>query len=418
MSDVAIWSLVIGTTFLVSALARGPMRRWPLSMPLVYLGVGIGIGPWGLGLLSLHAVEDAKTIEVLAEIAVLVSLLTAGLRLAPRWSLYRSGPVPLATAAMLLTVAGITAAGMAWLALPLGAAILLGAVLAPTDPVLATEVQVRHENDRDRLRYALTGEAGLNDGTAFPFVMLGLGLLGLHELGAGGWRWVAVDLAWATAAGLGSGWLLGSGAARLLGLIERRTGNAVAHTELLILGLIGISYGTAMAIAAYGFLAVFAAGVALRFHSSSPSPKTASSATVATVAEVNDQFERLLEAGLVVVIGVLVSSHADAMGTWWLPALLFVLIRPLAVYASLIGQPLDARQKRLVAFFGVRGVGSVYYLAFAFSLGLDGPLAETLAGLVLTTIVASLLVHGSIASLVIDRYARAGARADQPAAGD
>ena len=91
------------------------------------------------------------------------------------------------------------------LGLPLGAAILLGGILAPTDPVLASDVQVAEPGDRDRLRFALTGEAGLNDGTAFPFVLLGLGLLGLHDIGSFGWRWLAVDVLWAVGAGVGIG---------------------------------------------------------------------------------------------------------------------------------------------------------------------------------------------------------------------
>ncbi|MDP8948378.1 MAG: cation:proton antiporter [Actinomycetota bacterium] len=92
------------------------------------------------------------------------------------WSL----PVRLATVGMVFTIAAVTLMGTTLLALPLGAAVLLGPVLAPTDPVLASEVQVRSSTDRDSVRHALSGEAGLNDGLAFPFVMLGLGLLGLH----------------------------------------------------------------------------------------------------------------------------------------------------------------------------------------------------------------------------------------------
>jgi NhaP-type Na+/H+ or K+/H+ antiporter len=111
---------------------------------------------------------------------------------------------------MALTVGLITLVGVYLLALPLGAAVLLGGILAPTDPVLASDVQVDEPDDRDRLRFSLTGEGGLNDGAAFPFVMLGLGLLGMHELGDGGWQWLWVDVLWALAGGLLIGALLGS----------------------------------------------------------------------------------------------------------------------------------------------------------------------------------------------------------------
>ena len=165
---------------------------------------------------------------------------------------------------MALTVGLIALVGVVGLGLPLGAAILLGAILAPTDPVLASDVQVTDPTDRDRLRFALTGEAGLNDGTAFPFVMLGLGLLGLHELGDGGWRWLAIDVVWAVAAAWRSAALLGSSSARLVLYLRRTHKEAVGLDDFLALGLIALSYGTALLAHTYGFLAVFAAGLALR----------------------------------------------------------------------------------------------------------------------------------------------------------
>ena len=119
-------------------------------------------------------------------------------------------------------------------------------------------------DDRDRMRFGLTGEAGLNDGTAFPFVMLGLGLLGLHELGACGWRWVAVDLVWAVAAGLGVGVGSARSSAAASCYLRRTHKEAVGSDDFLALGLIALAYGSALLAHAYGFLAVFAAGVALR----------------------------------------------------------------------------------------------------------------------------------------------------------
>ena len=124
--------------------------------------------------------------------------------------------------------------------MPLGAAILLGGLLAPTDPVLAADVQVEHPGDRDRLRFSLTGEAALNDGSAFPFVMLGLGLLGLHELGAFGWRWLAFDVVWAVRGGLAIGWLLGMLVGRLVLYLRRTHKEAVGLDDFLGLGLIAL----------------------------------------------------------------------------------------------------------------------------------------------------------------------------------
>src|SRR5687768_4175881 len=177
------------------ALAGTLVRRLPLTASLLYLGVGMALGPWGAGLIRLDALRWAPLLERVAEVAVIVSLFTAGLKMRVplrdgRWWL----PVRLASVSMVVTVGLVALAGVYGLGLNWGAAILLGAILAPTDPVLASDVQLAHPGDRDRLRFSLTGEAGLNDGAAFPFVMLGLILLGLHERPGGVWGWLGVSL--------------------------------------------------------------------------------------------------------------------------------------------------------------------------------------------------------------------------------
>jgi NhaP-type Na+/H+ or K+/H+ antiporter len=197
--------LIVGVVLIVMTIGGSFIERLPLSAAMLYLGVGLAIGPWGFDLLDLSVFRDVVLLERLTEVAVLISLFTAGMKLEMpltdrRWRL----PVQLASISMVLTVGAITAAGVFIMHMPLGAAVLLGAILAPTDPVLASDVQVANAGDRDRVRFGLTGEGGLNDGSAFPFVMLGLGLMGLHEMGKGagaggpliysgplaaGWRW-------------------------------------------------------------------------------------------------------------------------------------------------------------------------------------------------------------------------------------
>ena len=139
---------------------------------------------------------------------------------------------------MTITVGFVALIGVVGFNLPLGAAVLLGAILAPTDPVLASDVQTEHPWDVDCLRFSLTGEAGLNDGTAFPFVMLGLGLLGLHELGEFGWRWLAIDVLWAIVGGLGIGSLLGNLVGRFVLYLRREHKEAIGTDDFLALGLI------------------------------------------------------------------------------------------------------------------------------------------------------------------------------------
>ena len=159
---------------------------------MIYLVVGFPLGPAGFRRARLASdCANSTLLETITEIALLIALFTVGIKMRVpigdwRWSL----PMRLATISMVLTIAGIAAAAhVIWDSL--GLALVLGAVLAPTDPVLASDVQLRSPQDRDSLRFALTGEGGLNDGTAFPFMFLGLGLLGLHDLGGLGWRWAA-----------------------------------------------------------------------------------------------------------------------------------------------------------------------------------------------------------------------------------
>src|SRR5688500_7478452 len=194
------WYVIAGVLLIGMALAGTVLKRLPLTAAMFYLAAGATLGPWGVGLLRVDAIQDASWLERLTEVAVIISLFTAGLKLRlpasdRRWRV----AILLATVAMMLTIGGIAAFAHAVVGLPLGAAVLLGALLAPTDPVLASDVQVEHEHDAEPVRVGLTGEAGLNDGSAFPFVVLGLGLMGAHDLRESAWHWLAIDLAWALA---------------------------------------------------------------------------------------------------------------------------------------------------------------------------------------------------------------------------
>ena len=204
-----VWFVITGALLIGMALAGTVLKRLPLTASMFYLTAGALLGPWGVGLLDVDALDDASALERLTEIAVIISLFTAGLKLRlPAFDRRWRAAILLATVAMVLTIGGVAALAAAALALALGPAMLLGALLAPTDPVLASDVQVEHEHDAEPVRFSLTGEAGLNDGTAFPFVMLALGLMGTHEVGTYGWRWLTVDLVWAVVAGLGVGYAL------------------------------------------------------------------------------------------------------------------------------------------------------------------------------------------------------------------
>jgi NhaP-type Na+/H+ or K+/H+ antiporter len=441
----ALWCAVIGVLLVTVALAGTLVGRLPISTSMLYLAVGFGLGPVGLGVLDVDPFAHSEVIERIAEIALLISLFVTGLKLSVplsdrRWAV----PLRLAFVSMMLTVALIALTGMLALGLSLGAAVLLGGILAPTDPVLASDVQVEDPTDSDRLRFGLSGEAGLNDGTAFPFVMLGLGLLGLHDLGTGGWRWVVVDVLWAIGGGVVIGAVLGWLVGKLVIYLRVHHREAIGLDELLALGLIALAYGLAVLAHTYGFLAVIAAGLALRriepqpddkavlrgaLHHASENtgpemlkaeeavatdPQHATAYMTQTVLGFNEQLERMGEVVVVLAIGAMLSYLLlSPAALLFVPALLFV-IRPVCVWLGLLGSRSSNSQRGLIAWFGIRGVGSVYYLMYAINHGLSGPIAEDLVTITLVVVSASIVLHGISVTPLMRRYTRAKRRASSP----
>jgi NhaP-type Na+/H+ or K+/H+ antiporter len=449
--EIAAWAAVAGLLLIVMALSDSLLARLPLSTSMLYLAFGAAISPLWLDWTQIAMASHTKALERIAEVVVLLSLFGSGLKMSlglsdGRWLL----PLRLASLSMLVTVALVAAAGMAWLGLSLGAAILLGGILAPTDPVLASDVQVAEAGDRDRLRFSLTGEAGLNDGTAFPFVLLGLGLLGLHDLGGSLWRWLAVDVLWGVGAGIGIGAALGTLVGQLVLYLRRTHKEAVGLDNFLALGLIGISYGVASLAAGYGFLAVFAAGVALRrleqrassgaatsakpaapqkeaarrkrsaeiaaeahadpdlshAEQAATDPKHAPAFMAHAVLSFNDQIERIGEIAAVVAVGMLLWAVEWRHASWPFVAALLLVIRPVSVAIGLVGSRTSTSQRALIGWFGIRGIGSLYYLAYAISHGLAPEVATTMVALVLSTVVVSIVVHGISVTPLMSFYER------------
>lgn len=443
----ALWLTLGGALLVFMALGGSMLSRMPVSTSMIYLLAGLAVGPMGLALAAPDPFDHGKLVEHLTEIIVLVSLFSAGLKMSvglrdKRWF----SPLRLALLSMLATVALIAATGYWLLGLPLGAAVLLGGILAPTDPVLATEVQVDSPTDRDQLRFALTGEGGLNDGTAFPMVMLGLGLLGAHEIGALGWRWLAIDVLWACGAGVAIGVALGTGLGRVVLYLRRYHHEAVGYENFLALGLIGLAYGCAVLAMAYGFLAVFAAGLALRHttqadtaaavaslglaaNSDAPaaavalveeaqhSPQADVGTKIAThpehapaylahaVLSFNDQLDRIGEMVGVVMLGMLLWAVPWVPAAWWFVPLVLLLVRPLSVAVGLAGsRRTSAAQRRLIGWFGIRGIGSLYYLSYALNHGLPAEYARTLVALTVAVVVSSIIVHGISVTPLMARY--------------
>lgn len=434
-----IWALIVGALLTTAALSGTLLKRLPLSITMFYLAAGYGLGPGGLNMIAIDPMTHTVLLERLAEAAVLISLFAVGLKLGlPLSNSAWHMPLRLAVISMVLTITMIAVIGMA-LGLPVGAAILVGAILAPTDPVLASDVQVVEVNDRDRLRFSLSGEGALNDGAAFPFVMLGLGLLGLHDLG-GGWRWLAIDVVWAVTGGLVIGGALGAVIGRLVVYLRSHHKESIGLDEFLALGLIGLTYGLAVVCHTYGFLAVFAAGLALQrvgkttekipasvvgtaaLLSKEEEEKLATHTEYASaymmheVQGFNERLERIAEVALVLVIGAMLSYTAISWKGIGLLLLLLLVVRPVSVWLGLLGAPISRDQRLMISWFGIRGIGSIYYVMYAINHGLPRPLAEEIMAYTLLIVATSVVLHGISVTPLMEQYARRKAQRAPPTA--
>lgn len=426
----AAWFLLVGALMIAMGLTATMLQRSPVTTAIIYLAVGLLFGPTGLGAYHFNPLKEAGLLETLTEVAVLISLFAAGVKMPVPFTLSRwRPPILLATMSMVITVGLVTAFGYWVLQMPLGLAILLGAIVAPTDPVLATEVQVRHPGDRDRLRFGLTCEAGMNDGSAFPFVMLGLGLLGLHDLGTGGIRWVLVDVIWATAAGIGVGVALGTALGRVGWHLRNGRPAHGLLDDFLGLGLIGVVYGVSELISAWGFLAVFFAAVALRqteMHlagkrTREPSRLKADGDDTEvvvrpyTVSEgslvFKEHLERLSEILLILLVGGTLFVNSWSWQAVGFAVFLFLVARPVSVLVGLAGSRTPWRIRAMSGWFGVRGIGSLYYLMYAIEHGLPESQALQLIQLTLVVVAMSIVVHGISVKPAMRRFWRTRAAA-------
>jgi NhaP-type Na+/H+ or K+/H+ antiporter len=429
----ALWFLLVGLLMLTRGMTSTILKRLPFTSAIIYLVVGLLLGPTLLNVFYFDPLKQSGLLEVLTEIAVLISLFSAGVKMPVpvKWPKWRA-PVRLAWVSMTITVGLIAGFSHYLLGLPLGAGVLLGAILAPTDPVLATDVQTRHPGDRDKLRFTLTCEAGMNDGTAFPFVMLGMGMLGLHELGEFGWRWVAVDVVWATLGAIAIGVVGGKLTAHIGWKLRGMEKKHEVLDDLVGLGLIAVVYGFSVYLSTWGFLAVFFAGVALRHtelglassagvkpemlegeaaHANASMPAPEGEAQPPHIVSVEalvfkEHLERLSELMLVLLLGGMMVREYWSWFSVGFALFLFLVARPLSVFIGLIGTGTSMRIRGISAWFGVRGIGSIYYLSYAIQHGLPTELARTLIQLTLVVITLSILVHGTSVKPLLNRLWR------------
>ena len=401
MSFYNIALVLLGLAILGVAWLPSLLEKYPLSYPILFIGLGMGAYALPLGLPAADPLQHSTLATHLSELCVIVALTGTGLKIDRPFSLrtWRT-PLLLVLVLMVFTIAGLTLAGWALAGLALPSALLLAAALAPTDPVLAGDVQVGDpgEGREDNVRFSLTGEAGLNDGLAFPFVYLALALL---PAGAGDgrlWEWAGMDLAYRVAAGLALGWLSGQLLAYLIFNLPKDLSLKPSAYGFVALAVTLTSYGVTELLHGYGFLAVFIAAVTLRSRERKHEYHKQMHAFT-------DQLERLLIVVILMLFGGALAGGLLAPLTWAGAAvglLLLFVLRPLGGMVTLVrSKRVTVAERVAISFFGIRGIGSIFYLAFALAKA-PFPQARLLWAILGFTVLVSIVVHGVLATPVMN----------------
>lgn len=403
--------MAAGLGILMAAVLPPLVRRRPFSMPMVFLVVGAAITllPWDVPVVD--PVRDRVWVEHVTEVCVIVSLMGAGLAIDRPfgWRTW-AGAWRFLGLVLPLTIAGVGLLGTWLMGWPPAVALLLAAALAPTDPVLAAEVRVgeptsgEDEEDEEEVRFTLTSEAGLNDGLALPFV---LAAVALATTAGEGWsadwigHWLLADVLLRATVGLVAGVVVG----RLLGWLFFRSRHVRLSQQMegfTALGATFTAYGLTELVHGYGFLAVFVTACTIRAAERNHGYHQ-------VLHGFSEQIERLLTAvllfllgGYLVADGLAVLSPQGAL----LALALILVIRPAAGVAAQLGSPAGPRERAVTALFGIRGIGSLFYLAYALGKGPFARYADELWAVAAFTVLVSVLLHGATATPVIRRLDR------------
>ena len=409
----ALGLLFVGIALFAAVGALSHEHERAFSASLIYLGFGVvaAVAIQVTGADWIDPLADADVVEHLTEVALVVAVFSTGLKLdrALRWREWGTTS-RLIVVAMPLTIAGVAALGGWLLGLSTGAALVLGAALAPTDPVLAGDIGVGPPGDEDEHEpnFGLTSEAALNDGLAAPFLLAGL----LVAQGDGGWgEWLGADVLYAIGLAIPVGGAIGIAAAWSVKRLRDRELLAHQFDGWHAIATALVTYGAAQGLDANGLVAVFAAGLAFRRYERDHEVN----ASVHHGAEVVEKF---LELAVILLLGSILTFDglgAPGIEGWLLAAMLLIAVRPLACVIALAGSRLDGHHERaFVSWFGVRGVGTLYYVAVAVGAGVLAPDEERLiVWTAVACVLVSIAVHGITGGPALRRLTRR--RAPEPA---
>ncbi len=393
---------LLGVAFIGAAWLPRLLQGRALSFPIVYVGLGMVLFSLPLGLPNPEPLVNRAFTEHFTELLVIVALMGAGLKI-DRPLNFRKWRVTwrLLGIVMPLTIAATALLGWWVIGLAPASALLLGAVLAPTDPVLAADVQVGEpgEGEEDEVRFGLTSEAGLNDGLAFPFTYLAI-LAATYGLAPQNWLgdWTLYYFIYKIVVGVAVGWLLGSILMHLIFRTEVKTKLAETGEGLVALAAVLLVYGVTELLQGYGFLGVFVTALALKHFERGHEYHVQLHSFI-------EQSERLLMVALLVIFGGAIARGLLSDLTWggvFAGVAVIFLVRPLFGLLGLLGTKVPWRERFALSFFGIRGVGSFYYLAYAINEA-DFRDADGLWAIVGFIVLLSVIVHGVSAPFAIGK---------------
>jgi len=389
--------------------------RASVAAAVVCLAAGMLAGAWEARL-GAHALEHARAAQVLSETALLVCLFCTGLRISAPLDLATwRVPLGLAAVTMPVTIGLVAVAANAFFGMSLPQALLLGTILGPTDPVLASDLKLSSAGGEEGVRFALTAEGALSSALALPLVLFALGLCGRHDLGPLALHWLAIDVLWGLAGGALLGMLIGAVAAHALARLESRgaTGELGLAELLLFACVIAFSYGASVLLHANGFLAVLAAGGALArggLLSMSARPwrrLLAGQKLTPALSSAAARIERLAELAVVIVLGALLTVSSVHPALILFALLVIVVVRPIAARLGLRRAGASELERQLIAWFGIRGVACMYYAMFAVGEGFSTPVATELTAVTLAVLATSIALHALTAWPLAKRPAAA-----------
>ena len=401
-----LFLLICGIAFLLGALFPVIFKRNFISLPMLQVSFGLMMGYWWTSLSFLDPIDNGMLIEKLTEIVVLVSLVGAGIKIDTElsWQLWRP-TVRLLLITMPIGIFAMAVLGYYAFGLSLGAAILLGAVLAPTDPVLASSIQVGPPNTggEDTPRFTLTSEAGLNDGLAFPFVYLAIKIAEAFSEGQAFtydmlWSWFTHDVLWKIGAGVVVGVLVGKAMAKVV--FSKHTRDTTISQGYVVIALTLVAYGVAEYVHSYGFIAVFVAAFAFRRSECEHSYHQ-------KLHDFAEQSEGLLMSLVLVIFGMFLGQglQSGIELTWRVYIVSFtflLLIRPIGGFIALSGLNLPHTEKYAISALGIRGIGTLYYLSYALNQDFFADEDALKLWIVCSIVIlASIFIHGLSAARLL-----------------